>query len=637
MFNNKRKTIGVFLNRAEKEYQGNMSSALIKYAREADCNILFFTSYEIREVMNYYDIYGSIIIDLAPLEDLDGVIIALDTYDKGEFRDKLISSIKKRAKCPVVSFREISDDFYNVTTEVNSQIEEILEHLYEKHGYRDIAFMAGYEGHYDSNERLKIYKEFMASKGLKIHDNSIFYGDLWKYKGQEALEFFMSDPARKPDAVVCANDTMARSLMDAAYIAGIKVPEELAVTGVDNEAITFVIEPKITTIGFDIDQMSKEAIGLIRDVNENNARDRIVRVPANMYFRESCGCPSQEGAIAPSVIGHYCRENEEILDQHALQNYFMIDMGACGKFDDILKIISDNIPINGNVSEFYLCLLGERDEFGLPVFGSKLSKKADLVLSWKDGKVLPQDGYTRFDTKDILPSETAGDGPLCYYITMLHDSKDNFGFTVVNFKDIGDTIGLNFHEFNLTIGITVARFFMHKRTEVLLDIYEKDSLTDYLTGMNNRRGGEHFFELNKDKWIKGRKDLVFMSVDLDYLKQTNDTYGHEAGDTIIKACAQAIRKIMPHGGCCIRMGGDEFLVAVIGDEEFGEFLVSRFFEQVRIWNEKSNKPYRLSVSAGFYSVRAGKDLDIHRCIRRADQAMYQFKTESRRQRTDEQG
>ena len=473
MFNNNKKTIGVFLNRAEKEYQGNMSSALIKYARLADYNILFFTSYEIREVMNYYDIYGSIIIDFAPLEDLDGIIIALDTYDKGEFRDKLISSIKKRAKCPVISFREVSDDFYNVTTEVNGQVESILEHLYDVHGYRDIAFMAGYQGHYDSNERLKVYREFMASKGLPVYDNSVFYGDLWKYKGGEALEFFMSDPDRKPEAVVCANDTMARSLLDAACAAGINVPKDLAITGVDNEAITFVTEPKITTIGFDIDQMSKEAVDLIRDINGNSERDRIVRVPANVYFRESCGCSSADDTVAPNAIDHYCRENEEIMDQHALQNYFMIDMGACGDFNDILKIISDNIPINGNVSEFYLCLLGERDEFGFPVFGSKLSKRADLVMSWKDGKILPQDGFTRFDTKDILPFDAVDDEPLCYYITMLHDSKDNFGFTVINFKDINDTIGLNYHEFNLTIGITVARYFMHKRTEVLLEIYEK--------------------------------------------------------------------------------------------------------------------------------------------------------------------
>ena len=170
----------------------------------------------------------------------------------------------------------------------------------------------------------------------------------------------------------------------------------------------------------------------------------------------------------------------------------------------------------------------------------------------------------------------------------------------------------------------------------VLDIYEKESMTDYLTGLDNRRGAENFFALNRDKWIKGKKDLVFLSVDVDYLKKTNDTYGHDAGDTIIKACAEALNRVVPKGGCIIRMGGDEFLVAVIGDEEFGEFLMNRVFEQIKQWNLTSGKPYPLSVSAGFYSVRADSDLDIHRCIRRADQAMYQYKTDHRKIRTDEE-
>lgn len=637
MFKNNKKTIGVFLNRAEKEYQCNMSSALIKYAEQEDYNILFFTSYEIREAMNHYDVYGNIIIDLAPIERLDGLIIALDTYDKGEFRDKLIKSISKRAKCPVVSFREVTEEYYSVTTEANGAVGDVLEHLYKEHGFRDISFMAGFKGHHDSNERLAVYKDFMAQKGLTVHKNSVFYGDLWKFKGEEALEFFMSDPSHKPQAVVCANDRMARSLIDAAFKAGLRIPEDLAVTGVDDEEVAYIIDPKITTIGFDIDRMSKEAVELIRDINEGKDRERIVTVPADVHFRTSCGCQEKgEAAIPQNITEHYCRENQELLDMHVLQNYFRIDMGAATEFPDIQKIIADNVPINGNVSEFYLCLLGQRDEFGLPLFGSKLSKKADLVLSYKNGIPDIKNEYLRFSTKDILPDEVTGTGPLCYFITMLHDTKDNFGYTVINFKDIEDHIGVYYHNFNLTIGLTLARCFMYKRAKVLLDIYEKESMTDYLTGLDNRRGAENFFALNRDKWIKGKKDLVFLSVDVDYLKKTNDTYGHDAGDTIIKACAEALNRVVPKGGCIIRMGGDEFLVAVIGDEEFGEFLMNRVFEQIKQWNLTSGKPYPLSVSAGFYSVRADSDLDIHRCIRRADQAMYQYKTDHRKIRTDEE-
>ena len=632
MFNGKRKTIGVFLNRAEKEYQSNMSSALIKYAAEADYNILFFTSYEIREVMNHYDVYGNIIVDFAPIEDMDGVVIALDTYDKSDFRDKLLTTIKDRANCPVVSFREKVEDCYSVVTDANYAVGDVLWHLYHDHGFRKIAFMAGYEGHYDSSVRLEIYKEFMNEHDLPVYDNYIFYGDMWKTKGEEALDFFMSDPERIPEAVVCANDNMARSLADAAFKAGLKVPGDLAVTGVDNEAISYIIDPKLTSIGFDIDRMAKETIDIIRDVNEGVPRSTIVHVPADIRYRESCGCHPDEEQISSNVVEYYYRENLELTDKHALQNFFRIDMGASMVFDDILDIISDNITINGDVKEFYLCLLGERDEFGFPLFSSALSKKADLILSWKNGEREPLEAFRSFDTRDILPAGTYGDEPLCYYITMLHNSKDNFGFTVINFKDIYDKMGIYYHNFNLTIGITLSRYFMYKRAEVLMDIYEKDSLTDYMTGMSNRRGGENYFSLNRDKWIKDNKELIFMSIDVDLLKMTNDTFGHEAGDDIIKGLAGAIRKVTPADGCSIRMGGDEFLLIAAGDDAAARELEKMLQDEIDLWNKENERPYELSASAGFATVRADETLDIHRCIRKADQVMYQHKSERRRKR-----
>ena len=68
MFHNGKKTIGVFLNRAEFDFQRNLCRALIESAERYDYNIAFMTSYEIRESENTYDVYGDIIVDFAPIE-----------------------------------------------------------------------------------------------------------------------------------------------------------------------------------------------------------------------------------------------------------------------------------------------------------------------------------------------------------------------------------------------------------------------------------------------------------------------------------------------------------------------------------------------------------------------------------------
>lgn len=79
MFYNKRKTIGVFLNRAELEFQQVLSRSLTETAKQCDYNIVFLTSFGIRETETMYDLYEKNVVDFAPIEEFDAIIVALDT------------------------------------------------------------------------------------------------------------------------------------------------------------------------------------------------------------------------------------------------------------------------------------------------------------------------------------------------------------------------------------------------------------------------------------------------------------------------------------------------------------------------------------------------------------------------------
>ncbi len=628
MFNG-RKTIGVFVNRAEKEYQGDMCSSLIRYAYTAGYNILFFTSYEIREEENKYEIYGEKIIDIAPVEDLDGIIVALDTYDKGRFREKIYEMIRTRATCPVVSFRERADGFYCVESGANDSMRDILEHLYRYHSCRDISFMMGYEGHYDSTMREEAYRRFMADHGLTIYPNSMFRGDLWKYMGDEALRFFMSDPDRKPDAIVCANDFMARSICDAARKMGIKVPDDIRVTGVDDESIAYIIQPTLSTIGIDVDGMARESVRLISDINNGIDRERTVTVPARLLFRESCGCGKPSDDEEMQNIEYYFRINEELLEDHTKQNYFRIDLASFGPLDSLLDIISDNIGINGDVSEFYLCLLSGYDEFGLPSFTDDLPDSAELLLNWKDGERRPVEGRTLFDRTKLLPDGLCGNEPVNYYITMLYDRDNALGFTAVRFNGYQERIGVYFHNWNLTVGLTLSRYFIYKRARLLKDIYEKNSITDYLTSLYNRRGLGEFLELHRSTWIYEKTKLIFISIDVDHLKYTNDNFGHEAGDRLIKAAADAVRAIVPNNGIGARMGGDEFLAIAYGEESDAAELKARLIAKASETFVGSGNDHNLSLSVGYCCVTAHEGMDLAECIEKSDAEMYRAKISKR--------
>jgi diguanylate cyclase (GGDEF)-like protein len=86
------------------------------------------------------------------------------------------------------------------------------------------------------------------------------------------------------------------------------------------------------------------------------------------------------------------------------------------------------------------------------------------------------------------------------------------------------------------------------------------SVTDPLTGLYNRR---HFEELLKSEFKKAlryKTPLSCMMIDIDHFKRVNDTYGHAAGDAVIKVVVQIIRENIRDVDTLCRWGGDEFIV-----------------------------------------------------------------------------
>ncbi|MBF0304293.1 MAG: diguanylate cyclase [Alphaproteobacteria bacterium] len=100
-------------------------------------------------------------------------------------------------------------------------------------------------------------------------------------------------------------------------------------------------------------------------------------------------------------------------------------------------------------------------------------------------------------------------------------------------------------------------------TKKLMETLRESSLTDPMTGLNNRRFLEEYVDTLVANVQRRQARLAVMMLDLDYFKMVNDTYGHDAGDLVIKALAKVLRQAVRASDLVIRYGGEEFLVILL--------------------------------------------------------------------------
>lgn len=154
------------------------------------------------------------------------------------------------------------------------------------------------------------------------------------------------------------------------------------------------------------------------------------------------------------------------------------------------------------------------------------------------------------------------------------------------------------------------------------------SVTDELTGLNNRRG----FYLLAEQKLRGAHHLghncVLAFLDVDGLKKVNDEQGHDAGDSLIKDVAGVLRAIRRESDILARIGGDEFCVMVTENDGDTASLKDRLAEAFGNFNQAGDRPYRLSASIGLVRAPVSDTATVDELLARADQLMYAEKKAS---------
>ena len=176
------------------------------------------------------------------------------------------------------------------------------------------------------------------------------------------------------------------------------------------------------------------------------------------------------------------------------------------------------------------------------------------------------------------------------------------------------------------LGIMVnERLILLKKLEEF-DNYRSLALVDPLTNLFNRRGFHILVGQQLKIADRQQKGMLLLYVDLDGLKQLNDRFGHQAGDTALTDAADILRGTFRKSDIIARIGGDEFVVLALETSwESTDILTFRLQETLRRHNRITKQFHTLSFSVGFSYYDPKNPSSIEELIEKADRYMYEEK------------
>ena len=632
-----RKRVAVFISALYEGMVRETVKGLLEAAREEDIKLVFFTSFADNHTSQNYRLYqdydiGDFVVYLLPdLKEYDA-LISFDTYMTGSYVAP-IDQLKKAAPCPVITTGTVKEGPSSIVNDQELSFAEVIRHLAEKHGCRDIVHIAGPKARSFCVERIDIYQKTMTALGLPCGEDKIYEGTLRPECGEEVVPAILADYAAKggpklPDAILCVNDYTAIGVIESLEKRGFHVPGDVIVTGYDDILRARFNEPSITTSAQPFARVGATGMEVCRKLLRGEQADPVTAVPGLLCLRQSCGCQSLGVFPKDTIRDQYIRTVSN-LESFSLSNTNLILGGALGQTaEDIYTEIEDACLRETGFRDAVLCLIHDWDQQKLITDRDTLKEQTfDVVCGMWQGQPVRRQ---RLKKGQLLPDEMMDDDTP-YYIFPVHHLQYFLGYFIVN-PVLLDMEQLHIKSWLVSIStVLVNWFFRHELTDT---VKELDYLyqTDTLTGLYNRRGYYRFFEQYYEECRAAGTELAVFLIDMNGMKTVNDHYGHEEGDFCLKTIAEAMQASATQDEICIRTGGDEFVVLAKNYDSVKEWTyINVLREQIDKIRRVAGKHYQITVSIGSYRCVpdpegvASIQIEAERFLSRADHAMYSEK------------
>lgn len=323
MASSERKTIGVFASQVGRGWGAQFLAGVTDAARELNVNLVHFIGGRIAPLPGDDSKPTFGLYDLAKPSQLDGLILTADVAHGVSDADlKTFRSIY--GSIPTVT-QSVPLDGATMFVPSNAEgMSALVRHLIEEHGYKRIAFIRGLKGQIDSEQRFQAYRDELTAHNLRFDEDLVVTGDFTLESGREAVHILLDERRLRFQAVVAANDRMAFGALEALQQRGVRVPDDVAVTGFDDLREAQSMGVPLTTVRQSFYTAGKNALhALIKRIQGNTVQRQVV-TPTQVLIRWSCGCLPEnvrQAAVSPRDVSKTGRlENKREAAMRALLN-----------------------------------------------------------------------------------------------------------------------------------------------------------------------------------------------------------------------------------------------------------------------------------------------------------------------------
>jgi len=298
-------TIAVFASQVGRAWGTEFISGVNDAAEEHDVNLVHFIGGKLTPISTpdqskpSYGLY-----DLARPNQFDGLLLTGDVaYGAKPAELKIFSDLYQGV--PIVTQSVKLDDASMFIPNNIDGMRAVVRHLIKEHGYKRIAFIHGIQGQVDAEQRFQAYQEELHAHNLRFSADMVVEGDYTPESGRAAIRTLLDERRIRFQAVVAANDSMAFGALEALQQRGVRVPDDVAVTGFDDLREAQATGVPLTTVRQSFYTAGRHALeALLQRINGESIPPVLV-TPTQLLIRWSCGCLPEnvrQAAVAPREV-----------------------------------------------------------------------------------------------------------------------------------------------------------------------------------------------------------------------------------------------------------------------------------------------------------------------------------------------